>query len=297
MRTQGKFLFTSLLAHAGILVALLLSSTLLVPEEKPEPRQMRVVSSAALDAALSPPAPPPAPEPAPRPQPLPEPKPEPRPEPKPKPEPKPEPKPVSKPSPKPKPAPKPEPTPKPKPKPVAKPAPKPEPRPKIEISLDRKSSEQERADPKQEERRRQAEERKRKEAREAARKRKEALERSLETLGEGISRESRLSAAPLSSSTISQCLGKIRTAYDNAWIKPMGSTASGSVVAVEVVLGEDGSVSATIKKSSGDDSLDKSVRDALGRVRKIDVKPPQGASRQDRTFVINFNLRDGRITQ
>ena len=283
MKTQGKCFLTSVLLHTCLLIGLFATAFLLPEKEQPKPQKFVMFSAASIEAALGR-TPPPATAPQPAPEPIPQPRPEPRPEPKPetRPEPKPEP--------------------RPQPKPTPKPEPRPEPEPrKIEISFEKKEVEQPKADPekkrREEERRRKESERKRRQALEEQRKRQQALEQSLKDLGTGISQGTELSTAPIAGSTLSQCLGMVKTAYDEAWIKPMGATRAGVVARVEVVVDADGTVTATLIRSSGDEALDASVLAAIKRVERIEGKPPEGASKEDRTFVIHFNLKDGRITQ
>ena len=117
---------------------------------------------------------------------------------------------------------------------------------------------------------------------------------SIQALGADLTRRTEVAAGAIEGISLENCKAMIQQAYDNAWIKPGGSMQRGAVVKVQVILALDGSIkSAKIVKSSGLVELDRSVRDAMDRVRKIGEKPPSGASEADRTFVINFNLKDG----
>ena len=78
------------------------------------------------------------------------------------------------------------------------------------------------------------------------------------------------------------------TAYMNAWILPNDLEADAPSVATKVVIARDGTVlSARITKSSGIPSLDRSVQDALDRVKS--VPPPPEGSPAERPCNINFN--------
>ena len=299
---KGNVLFSAII-HTGFLVVLLLISNR-QPEPEKEIKKLQViklVSVSAVETALREKQEPRLPEPAPpieqvrseppRPQPKPEPKPEPKPAPKP--EPKPEPKPKPKPKPEPKPEPKPKPKPKPEPKPKPKPKPKPEPKPEIKINFDAKNKpDPDLAAQKEEQRkRREAQEARR---REQAAQRQKALNDSIQALGADLTRRTEVAAGAIEGISLENCKAMIQQAYDDAWIKPGGSMQRGAVVKVQVILALDGSIkSAKIVKPSGLVELDRSVRDAMDRVRKIGDKPPSGSSETDRTFVINFNLKDG----
>ena len=64
---------------------------------------------------------------------------------------------------------------------------------------------------------------------------------------------------------------------------------------VKVVIARDGSViTDAILKRSGIPALDKSVENALNRVRQLPPFP-EGAKDAQRTFIINFNLKAKRL--
>lgn len=78
--------------------------------------------------------------------------------------------------------------------------------------------------------------------------------------------------------------------YYQAWVTPDDRDVR-NPVKVEIVVARDGRIiSANIVKSSGDAALDKSVRQALDRVRSLPAFP-QGAKDAERTFKISFNLK------
>lgn len=83
----------------------------------------------------------------------------------------------------------------------------------------------------------------------------------------------------------------VMEAYYRAW-KPPGSRPSREHAAtVSVTILRDGRViSARIVRSSGDVWMDKSVRDALDKVRVV-APFENGAKEKSRTFVINFDSK------
>jgi colicin import membrane protein len=85
----------------------------------------------------------------------------------------------------------------------------------------------------------------------------------------------------------------IWTKYYQAWQRPEDHEVR-SPVKVEIVVNRNGHVvSANIIKPSGDASLDRSVRQALDRVRDL-PSFPEGAKDPQRTFTINFYLKSKR---
>ncbi|MBI3877000.1 MAG: TonB family protein [Verrucomicrobia bacterium] len=84
------------------------------------------------------------------------------------------------------------------------------------------------------------------------------------------------------------------TVYQNAWVLPDDVTDDNQIVGVTVTIHRDGSVlHASILKRSGNASVDRSVQNALNRVKFI-APFPDGAKESDRTFNIDFNLKTRR---
>jgi TonB family protein len=83
----------------------------------------------------------------------------------------------------------------------------------------------------------------------------------------------------------------VRNAYDLAWVTPTHVTDELASAEVEVVIRGDGSVAdARLVRKSGIAALDRSVEDALRKVRRID--PFQSfATEETLTFTIAFNLQ------
>ena len=89
----------------------------------------------------------------------------------------------------------------------------------------------------------------------------------------------------------------VKSYYDQAWIDPEDVSEDAATVKVKVVIGRDGSVNAdSIVKRSGISALDRSVQNALDRVRIRGLPPfPEGAKESQRTYIINFNLKAKRL--
>ena len=87
----------------------------------------------------------------------------------------------------------------------------------------------------------------------------------------------------------------VKTYYDQAWIDPEEVSEDATTVKVKVVIARDGAViTDAIIKRSGIPALDKSVENALNRVRQLPPFP-EGAKDAQRTFIINFNLKAKRL--
>jgi len=89
----------------------------------------------------------------------------------------------------------------------------------------------------------------------------------------------------------------VKSYYDQAWIDPEDVSEDAATVKVKVVIGRNGSVNSdSIMKRSGVPALDKSVQNALDRVRLRGLPPfPEGAKESQRTYIINFNLKAKRL--
>jgi len=89
----------------------------------------------------------------------------------------------------------------------------------------------------------------------------------------------------------------VKSYYDQAWIDPEDVSEDAATVKVKVVIRRDGTVIADpIQKRSGVPALDKSVQNALDRVRLRGLPPfPEGAKESQRIYIINFNLKAKRL--
>lgn len=83
----------------------------------------------------------------------------------------------------------------------------------------------------------------------------------------------------------------VGSAYYRAWIVPNGVDTDVATAVASVTIARSGTVvSARITKSSGNAAVDRSVQDALDRVKYIAPFPEDWKDSQ-RTFPINFNLK------
>ena len=89
----------------------------------------------------------------------------------------------------------------------------------------------------------------------------------------------------------------VKSYYDQAWIDPEDVSEDAATVKVKVVIRRDGTVTSDpIQKRSGIPALDKSVQNALDRVRLRGLPPfPEGAKESQRVYIINFNLKAKRF--
>jgi TonB family protein len=88
----------------------------------------------------------------------------------------------------------------------------------------------------------------------------------------------------------------IKSIYQQAWQEPTEAASERDEVEVEVIIARDGAVlSARITKKSGNPALDKSVRQALDRVKQVPPFP-EGATEDKRTFNILFRLKANRLS-
>jgi outer membrane biosynthesis protein TonB len=89
----------------------------------------------------------------------------------------------------------------------------------------------------------------------------------------------------------------VKSCYDQAWIDPEDVSEDAATVKVKVVIRRDGTVILdSIQKRAGIPALDKSVQNALDRVRIRGLPPfPNGAKESQRIYIINFNLKAKRL--
>ncbi len=89
----------------------------------------------------------------------------------------------------------------------------------------------------------------------------------------------------------------VKSVYQWAWRPPAELTDDSATATARVVIARDGTVlSARIETPSGVPALDRSVRAALDRVTTIGRPFPEGAKDDQRTFLIDFNLKAKEFT-
>ena len=87
----------------------------------------------------------------------------------------------------------------------------------------------------------------------------------------------------------------VKSVYEDAWIVTDDLTDENSTAKVSVTIARSGQViSARMERRSGNSILDKSVQRALDKVKFV-APFPAGATDEQRTFLINFNLKAKRL--
>jgi TonB family protein len=287
-RLHKKCIFASAGLHTLLISILLFGAAFFVKEKKtPEVQPITFVPSKLIDELLSNPGGA-APEPVnqPPPAPIPEPQPEPPPTAAPPPEPVavPPPRPVA-PLPAPKPAEK-------APLPVVKKEqPKPEPpkkveRPKPQIRPTFSSSTQSNA----------AAETQRREREKVEADRLDKLKELQQNLRKGLSPKLDWQSPGAGGEAYANYGQEIMRLYEQAWRPPAEVASDSAIVTVQVRVARNGKVLADpITSRSGHGAVDRSVQDALDRVRAAGLPPfPAGAKDSERSFVIKFNLQSKR---
>lgn len=294
-RLQKKCLIATAGGHLLLILVLVFGSAFFVTHSKPDDAQvLDVIPANVVEAAFNSGvknAQPPAPTP---PQPIQQPPQPPPPVPLP-------PKPVVTP-PQPAPPPKPEPVREPEPKPVKvqnpepvespEPAPKPvktaKPKNDIKINLTQVTrSAPSPADTRAAEARR--------EAQRQADARAKAFRNAISYIDKNASSATTVEMPGASSVSYANYASVVKSIYERAWETPTGVANDDADTKVSVTIGSDGSViSARIIDPSGDSRMDASVRRALDRVTFI-APFPDGAKEEQKTFIINFNLKTKRM--
>lgn len=82
----------------------------------------------------------------------------------------------------------------------------------------------------------------------------------------------------------------IYNAYYRAWVAPEDTADKHAITDVKIIVERDGTIlSSEIIQGSGDRAMDRSVEQALRRVQNL-PHFPEGATDEQRTFIIQFNL-------
>ncbi len=86
-------------------------------------------------------------------------------------------------------------------------------------------------------------------------------------------------------------LTSVLSIYDRAWIVPDGVTDKEAVAVARITISRDGKVvHARISQPSGSALVDRTVRDALDKVKNVPALPPT-ARESERTININFSVK------
>jgi colicin import membrane protein len=119
---------------------------------------------------------------------------------------------------------------------------------------------------------------------------KEEIDRVGKTISEKSSRSTDVDVLGPGGSAYINYAFYVKEIYHEAWRTPSETMTDVSDVEVEVTIARDGRVvSSSIRKKSGNSALDKSVQEALNRVRKV-REFPEGAKDDQRTFRITYSL-------
>jgi periplasmic protein TonB len=281
-RLQKKCLIAAAGTHLLVVVAVLCSGFVVSKPKVDETQLLDVIPATAIEAALNSGVKnytPPAPQPVVQPQPQPQVQPQPQPQPEP-------PKPVVQPPPKPvDPVPVPE---KPDPdftpvkipdKPVKRHEIKPDFTPVKRTDTDDAAARQQALREAQRQRDRQA----------------QAFREAMRSIQKNASSATSVEMPGHSSVSYANYASIVKSIYEREWTAPDSSASDDANVKVKVVISRDGSViSAHIIGPSGDGSVDSSVQRTLDRVSFI-APFPEGATENEKTFVINFNLKAKRM--
>ena len=125
--------------------------------------------------------------------------------------------------------------------------------------------------------------------------RQTALNRVIGNLQTGLSTGTEVSIPGPGAGTFVNYAEAVRIAYTQAWIPPADVTDDNASAKVSVTIARDGTVvSARLQQPSGSAAVDRTVEQTLRRVKFI-APFPAGATDDQRTFIINFNLKAKRL--
>ncbi len=130
-----------------------------------------------------------------------------------------------------------------------------------------------------------------KEAAAAQRRVAQAFAKANERLKEGFSQGTKVEISGPGGEAYADYSQFVKNVYEDAWTVTDDLTDESSTAKVSVTIAKSGRViSAHLDRPSGNSVLDKSVQRALDKVRFV-APFPEGATDDQRTFLINFNLK------
>jgi TonB family protein len=139
------------------------------------------------------------------------------------------------------------------------------------------------------------------EAREAAKAAKAAKQRAAniakiaQAIKENSSSSTEIVMPGNSTASDARYAAAVKSKYEAAWTPPDDTSSDDANVKVSVTIGRDGTVtSARILDRSGDSKVDNSVQRTLDRVTFV-APFPDDWKENERTFIINFNLKAKRM--
>lgn len=122
-----------------------------------------------------------------------------------------------------------------------------------------------------------------------------AVDSAIRSLRDGLSTGTTVAIPGPGGAAYANYAQVVKSIYTQNWIAPDDASDDTATAKVSVTIARDGSVSeAHIIKPSGSAAVDRSVRETLNRVRFI-APFPDGATDDERKFIINFNLKAKRL--
>lgn len=135
-------------------------------------------------------------------------------------------------------------------------------------------------------------------AREAKRlndQRKKAFANAISSINKNTSTSTVVDMPGASSAAYASYKDALASLYYDAWTPPTDVSNDDAVTKVRIIIARDGTIiSAQIIGPSGDASVDASVRRALDRVTSVPPLP-EGTKENQRTLILNFNLKTKRM--
>jgi TonB family protein len=127
----------------------------------------------------------------------------------------------------------------------------------------------------------------------AAKSRHDALQKFAATVRDGLSSSTSVSLPTGPGGEAYAGYAQIvKEKYTREWSLPDDMADDSATAKVSVTIARDGTVTeAHLVRESGSAATDRSVREVLHRVKYIGVPFPDGAKDDQRTFIINFNLK------
>lgn len=121
---------------------------------------------------------------------------------------------------------------------------------------------------------------------------REAMKNSIDRLQSHFDTQISFSVPGVGGASYANYGAYVRTIYDKNWREPASGVEGNPIAKARIVIARDGRVvSSQITGSSGQPAMDRSVQDVLDRIKNIGRPFPQGAKDQERSFILNFNLK------
>jgi protein TonB len=122
-----------------------------------------------------------------------------------------------------------------------------------------------------------------------------AINSTLRSLRKNLSSATTIEMPGNSTASAANYAQVVKSVYEQAWTPPNDTANDDANIKVRVTIARDGTViSAHVITPSGDASVDTSVQRTLDRVQFI-APFPAGSTDQERTYIINFNLKAKRM--